>query len=121
NGAGKSTLLRLLAGREKATSGIVILGQNVQRGYFAQDQAEVLDPTKTVLDQVIAVAPNGTATETIRTTLGGLLFRQDDVFKRIADLSGGERSRVALARLAFQPANLLLLDEPTNHLDVSAK
>ncbi|MBI2940817.1 MAG: ABC-F family ATP-binding cassette domain-containing protein, partial [Chloroflexi bacterium] len=121
NGAGKSTLLRLLAGRERPTAGSLIVGPNTQRAFFAQDQAAALDGDRSILDEVYSVVPNGTTIEAVRTLLGRFLFTQDDVFKRTRDLSGGERSRVALAKLLFQPANVLLLDEPTNHLDVGSK
>jgi ATP-binding cassette subfamily F protein 3 len=121
NGAGKSTLLRLLARAERPDRGSIIYGEAVEPSYFAQHQAEALTPTNTVLDEVYGAARYGTTTTQVRTLLGRLLFRQDEVFKRVADLSGGERSRVALAKMLLRPANLLLLDEPTNHLDVPAK
>ena len=121
NGAGKSTLLRLLARMERPDRGNVLYGEAVEPSYFAQQQAEALTPTNTVLDEVYGAARYGTTVTQVRTLLGRLLFRQDDVFKRVADLSGGERSRVALAKMLLRPANLLLLDEPTNHLDVAAK
>ncbi len=121
NGAGKSTLLRLLANVEAADRGRVALGHNVQMAYFSQTQAETLDDERTVLESIEQIAPPGmTRTET-RELLGGFLFQQDDVFKKVAVLSGGERSRLALARMLLTPANLLLLDEPTNHLDISAR
>ena len=121
NGAGKSTLLRLIAKVEKPDRGYVVYGPSVQAAYFAQHQAESLNPANTILDEVYGVARQGTLTVQIRNLLGQLLFRQDEVFKRIDTLSGGERSRVALAKMLLRPANLLLLDEPTNHLDVAAK
>ena len=121
NGAGKSTLLRHLANVETADRGRIALGHNVQIAYFSQTQAESLDDERTVLESIEQIAPPGmTRTET-RELLGGFLFQQDDVFKKVAVLSGGERSRLALARMLLSPANLLLLDEPTNHLDISAR
>ena len=121
NGAGKSTLLRLLANVEAADRGRVALGHNVQMAYFSQTQAKTLDDERTVLESIEQIAPPGmTRTET-RELLGGFLFQQDEVFKKVAVLSGGERSRLALARMLLTPANLLLLDEPTNHLDISAR
>lgn len=120
NGAGKSTLLRLMAGVEQPSSGEVAYGLRVMPGYFSQNQAESLTPTNTVLDEAYAVDETVTLTR-IRTLLGCFLFRGEDVFKPIAKLSGGERSRLALAKLLLKPHNVLLLDEPTNHLDLGAK
>jgi len=119
NGAGKSTLIKLLAGREPLTSGQYTLGHNAQPDYFAQDQYKELDPDARMLDDLIGVAPR-TTTE-LRNLLGCFLFSEDDVFKRIGVLSGGERNRYALARMLLHPSNFLLLDEPTNHLDMRAK
>jgi ATP-binding cassette subfamily F protein 3 len=110
----------LLAGREALTSGEYVLGHNVEMDYFAQDQYKELDPGARVLDDLESVAPRSTMTE-LRTLLGCFLFSEDDVFKPIGVLSGGERNRYALARMLLQPANFLLLDEPTNHLDMRAK
>jgi ATP-binding cassette, subfamily F, member 3 len=120
NGAGKSTLIKLLAGDEPATAGQLRLGHNVEADYFAQDQYKVLDPESRVLDDLERIAPTSTQTE-LRNLLGCFLFRDEDVFKRIGVLSGGERNRYALLRLLLHPANFLLLDEPTNHLDLRAK
>jgi ATP-binding cassette subfamily F protein 3 len=120
NGAGKSTLIKLLAGVEPLTSGSYQLGHNVSFEYFAQDQYKELDPTARLLDDLAAVAPKWTLTE-LRSLLGCFLFSEDDVFKQMGVLSGGERNRYAIARLLCQPANFLLLDEPTNHLDMRAK
>ncbi|HEY9721391.1 MAG TPA: ABC-F family ATP-binding cassette domain-containing protein [Oscillatoriaceae cyanobacterium] len=120
NGAGKSTLLRVLAGVEPPTTGEVAYGMRVLPGYFSQHQAESLDETNTVLDEAYSVDDTVPLTR-IRTLLGCFLFQGEDVFKPVAKLSGGERSRLALAKLLLKPANLLMLDEPTNHLDLGAK
>jgi ATP-binding cassette subfamily F protein 3 len=120
NGAGKSTLIKLLAGSEPLTSGEYRLGHNAEVDYFAQDQYKELDPNARMLDDLQGEAPRSTNTE-LRSLLGCFLFSEDDVFKRIGVLSGGERNRYALARMLLQPSNFLLLDEPTNHLDMRAK
>jgi ATP-binding cassette subfamily F protein 3 len=120
NGAGKSTLIKLLAGMEPATAGEIRLGHNVDCDYFAQDQYKALDPQLRLLDDLFAVAPRSTQTE-LRSLLGCFLFSEDDAFKTIGVLSGGERNRYALARMLLHPSNFLLLDEPTNHLDLRAK
>lgn len=120
NGAGKSTLIKLLAGNEPLTSGEFKLGHNVDPDYFAQDQYKELDQERRMLDDLEQVAPRKTQTE-LRSLLGSFLFSDDDVFKPIGVLSGGERNRYALARMLLQPSNFLLLDEPTNHLDLRAK
>ncbi len=120
NGAGKSTMIKLLAGAEPLTSGEYTLGHNVLPDYFAQDQYKELDPTARMLDDLSSAAPRAETTE-LRTLLGCFLFSDDDVFKQIGVLSGGERNRYALARILLAPANFLLLDEPTNHLDMKAK
>src|SRR5215469_2838839 len=115
NGAGKSTLIKLLAGIEPLTAGEYKLGHNVLADYFAQDQYKELDPDARILDDLGALSPRSTETE-LRSLLGCFLFSEDDVFKKIGVLSGGERGRYALLRLLLHPANFLLLDEPTNHL-----
>jgi ATP-binding cassette subfamily F protein 3 len=120
NGAGKSTLIKLLAGTEPLSSGEFRLGHNVLSDYFAQDQYKELDPDARILDDLGAMSPRSTETE-LRSLLGCFLFSEDDVFKKIGVLSGGERGRYALLRLLLHPANFLLLDEPTNHLDMRAK
>src|ERR1700733_1436307 len=120
NGAGKSTLIKLLAGSEPLTSGEYRLGHNAEVDYFAQDQYKELDPNSRMLDDLQGEAPRATNTE-LRSLLGCFLFSEDDVFKKIGVLSGGERNRYALARMLLQPSNFLLLDEPTNHLDMRAK
>jgi ATP-binding cassette subfamily F protein 3 len=120
NGAGKSTLIKLLAGTEPSTNGQFRLGHNVQSDYFAQDQYKELDPDSRMIDDLGELSPRSTETE-LRGLLGCFLFSEDDVFKKIGVLSGGERGRYALLRLLLHPANFLLLDEPTNHLDLRAK
>jgi len=120
NGAGKSTMIKLLAGIEPLTSGDYTLGHNAMPDYFAQDQYKELDPERRMLDDLGDAAPRSTNTE-LRTLLGCFLFSDDDVFKKIGVLSGGERNRYALARMLLAPSNFLLLDEPTNHLDMRAK
>jgi ATP-binding cassette, subfamily F, member 3 len=120
NGAGKSTLIKLLAGSEPTTLGEYRLGHNVQADYFAQDQYKELDGDARLLDDLGEASPRSTQTE-LRGLLGCFLFSEDDVFKKIGVLSGGERGRYALLRLLLHPANFLLLDEPTNHLDLRAK
>ena len=120
NGAGKSTLIKLLAGTEPLTRGEYVLGHNAMPDYFAQDQYKELDPEARLLDDLMGVANGKTMTE-LRSLLGCFLFSEDDVYKPIGVLSGGERNRYALARLLLNPSNFLLLDEPTNHLDMRAK
>ena len=122
NGAGKSTLIKLLAGIEPLSEGEFQLGHNVEADYFAQDQYKALDPEARLLDDLTRAAPMSMSTQTeLRSLLGCFLFTEDDVFKRIRVLSGGERNRYALAKMMLQPSNFLLLDEPTNHLDLRAK
>jgi ATP-binding cassette subfamily F protein 3 len=120
NGAGKSTLIKILAGAEPLSAGEFSLGHNAQPDYFAQDQYKELDASARMLDDLGTVAPRATNTE-LRSILGSFLFSEDDVFKQIGVLSGGERNRYALARMLMMPSNFLLLDEPTNHLDMRAK
>ncbi|MBM3784839.1 MAG: ABC-F family ATP-binding cassette domain-containing protein [Acidobacteria bacterium] len=120
NGAGKSTLIKLLAGIEPLTKGEFTLGHNVDLDYFAQDQYKELDPDSRILDDLTHIAGMKTQTE-LRSLLGCFLFSEDDVFKRIGVLSGGERNRYALAKMMLRPSNFILLDEPTNHLDMRAK
>src|SRR5437588_8922894 len=120
NGAGKSTLIKLLAGTEPLTGGEFRVGHNVLLDYFAQDQYKELDPDARILDDLGALSPRSNETE-LRSLLGCFLFSEDDVFKKIGVLSGGERNRYALLRMLLHPANFLMLDEPTNHLDLRAK
>lgn len=121
NGSGKSTLLHLMMGMENATEGIVELGKhNVIPGYFEQNQAEALESTKTVMETIHDEVPDW-KNEEVRTLLGRFLFSGETAFKKVASLSGGEKARLALAKMLLRPANLLLLDEPTNHLDIPAK
>jgi ATP-binding cassette, subfamily F, member 3 len=119
NGAGKSTLLKLLAGVLPVRHGVRELGHNVRTGYFSQNRIDVLNASHTVLDSARDM-PNPVSEQTARTVLGSFLFRGDDVFKTVAVLSGGEKSRLALVRLLLDPPNLLLMDEPTTHLDVGS-
>ncbi|CAI2717372.1 ABC-F family ATP-binding cassette domain-containing protein [Nitrospina watsonii] len=117
NGAGKSTLLKLLAGQVAPDAGSLELGHNVSRAYYAQHHVETLTPTHTVLESLVEMAPQLTHTAQ-RSILGAFLFSGDDVDKKVNVLSGGERSRLSLARMLAAPAPFLLLDEPTNHLDI---
>ncbi|HSS18088.1 MAG TPA: ABC-F family ATP-binding cassette domain-containing protein, partial [Candidatus Dormibacteraeota bacterium] len=119
NGAGKSTLLKLLSGVLPVQHGVRELGHNVRAGYFSQNRIDVLNASHTVLDSARDM-PNPVSEQTARTVLGSFLFRGDDVFKTVAVLSGGEKSRLALVRLLLNPPNILLMDEPTTHLDVGS-
>ena len=119
NGAGKTTLLKLLAREIEPDAGVVALGHNVVTGYFAQHHTERLDPARTILEEVHGLVPTQ-AQSWVRGVLGSFLFSGDEVEKRIGVLSGGERARVALARLLVVPSNFLLMDEPTNHLDLDS-
>lgn len=120
NGAGKSTLMRIIAGKENYNSGKIEYGFNVIIKYFAQEQSSAMDTDKTVLETMEEVSSDETQSR-LRTLLGGFLFRGDDVFKRVEVLSGGEKSRLALARMLLEKSNFLILDEPTNHLDMKSK
>ena len=119
NGAGKSTLLKLLAGVLPVQSGKRELGLNVRVGYYAQHRVEMLRSDRTVLAEALDT-PQRVSEEAVRTVLGSFLFRGDDVFKPVAVLSGGEKSRLALIKLLLDPPNLLLMDEPTTHLDMAS-
>jgi ATP-binding cassette subfamily F protein 3 len=120
NGAGKSTMIRMMAGLENLNDGVREPGHNVTVSYFAQHQADELDLEKTVFEVMREVAPKADETQ-LRTILGCFLFQGDDVFKKVAVLSGGEKSRLALARMLMKPANFMIFDEPTNHLDMKSK
>jgi ATP-binding cassette subfamily F protein 3 len=120
NGAGKSTLIKIIAGTVDIQDGAVLYGHHVTMDYYAQHQLEILNPTATILEELTAVTPHLTP-EQRRTMLGAFLFSGDEVFKPIAVLSGGEKARVALAKMLSRPANLLVMDEPTNHLDILAR
>ncbi len=120
NGAGKSTLMRILSGAESPDTGERTLGHQVVMEYFAQDEANKLDPVKTVYQTLESDSPIGMV-PMIRNILGGFLFEGDDIYKKAGVLSGGERTRLAVARMLLRPANTLLLDEPTNHLDLDSK
>ena len=120
NGAGKSTLIKLLSGAEPLSSGSYTLGHNALPDYFAQDQYKELDKEVRMIDDIANASPRATQTQ-LRGLLGCFLFSEDDVFKKIGVLSGGERNRYALAKILLAPSNFLLLDEPTNHLDMRAK
>ena len=119
NGAGKSTLMKLITGQLQTDTGSVDLGQNVTQAYYAQHQLETLNEANTVLGELDSVAPGWTSSEE-RRLLGAFLFHGDDVEKRVSVLSGGERARLALAKMLVAPDPLLLLDEPTNHLDIDS-
>ena len=120
NGAGKSTLLKMVVGKEDYNEGEITLGHNVLIGYFEQNQAEALDLHKNVFDTIHDDFPKMTHEE-VRGVLGKFLFSGDSVFKQVRDLSGGEKARLALAKMLLTPVNFLILDEPTNHLDIPAK
>jgi ATP-binding cassette subfamily F protein 3 len=120
NGSGKSTLMRLLSGEEAPDAGTRTEGHNVVMQYFAQDEATRLDPAPTVYETLASGSPHDMV-PAIRNILGGFLFSGDDVYKRVRVLSGGERTRLAVARMLLRASNTLLLDEPTNHLDLDSK
>jgi ATP-binding cassette subfamily F protein 3 len=117
NGAGKSTLLKILAGDVEFQQGERDLGHNARIGYFSQHRSATLDPERTVLEEVVASAPL-MREEEVRGILGSFIFRKDDIFKKTAVLSGGEKSRLNLIKFLVDPPNLLLMDEPTTHLDI---
>jgi ATP-binding cassette subfamily F protein 3 len=116
NGIGKSTMLKMIAGTETPTSGTIEINPRTVLGYFAQHQAEALVPSRTIMEETL-YGLNHQQEEMARNLLARLLFKGDEVFKSVGVLSGGERSRVALAKFLLRPANFYLLDEPTNHLD----
>jgi len=120
NGAGKSTLMRMLSGEEEPDAGTRAFGHQVVMQYFAQDEAVRLDPHLTIYETLSSGSPIHMV-PMIRDILGGFLFSGDDIYKRVGVLSGGERTRLAVARMLLRPSNTLLLDEPTNHLDLDSK
>jgi ATP-binding cassette subfamily F protein 3 len=120
NGEGKSTLAKIIIGEINDYSGVFKLGHQVSIGYFAQNQAALLDGEKTVFDTIDQIAV-GDIRPKIRNILGSFLFDEDDIEKKVKVLSGGEKARLALAKLLLTPCNLLVLDEPTNHLDMNSK
>jgi ATP-binding cassette subfamily F protein 3 len=119
NGAGKSTLLKILAANVTPQQGERELGHNVKAGYYSQYRVDMLDPSRTVLEEGLDT-PQRVTEQFVRTLLGSFLFRGDDVFKKVSVLSGGEKSRLALVKLLLDPPNLLLMDEPTTHLDMNS-
>jgi ATP-binding cassette subfamily F protein 3 len=120
NGAGKSTFLKALAGETEPTTGNLNMGVNVYPGYFSQHAMDILEPRKTVLETLQNAMPQAHL-GTLRNLCAAFLFQGDDIYKRIDKLSGGEKSRVVLAKMLVQPLNLLILDEPTNHLDIQSR
>lgn len=120
NGAGKSTLLKIITGQTDATGGSCKIGPSIQFGYFSQNSLDVLDPKKTILQEVEGRVPNASM-GFIKSLLGSFLFSGEEVEKKISVLSGGEKSRVLLACILSHPVNLLVLDEPTNHLDIKSR
>lgn len=120
NGAGKSTFLKIITGQTEATNGVCKMGPSIQYGYFSQNSLDVLDPKKTILQEVEARVPNASM-GFIKSLLGSFLFSGEEVEKKISVLSGGEKSRVLLACILSHPVNLLVLDEPTNHLDIKSR
>ncbi|MFC1951725.1 ABC-F family ATP-binding cassette domain-containing protein [Chloroflexota bacterium] len=120
NGAGKTTLLKILAGTLPFERGERILGHNVSTSYFAQYYIELLNPQNSIIDELRQIAPNETE-QKLRGLLGAFLFSGEDVLKKVSVLSGGEKTRLAIAKMLIRPANLLLMDEPTNHIDIPSR
>ena len=120
NGAGKTTLLKMIAGVSAPDSGAVKLGASLKMAYFAQQSLDVLNPDLTVIEQLQSDFPHDNL-GSLRSLAGAFQFSGDDVDKKIRSLSGGEKSRLAMARMLYDPPNFLVLDEPTNHLDLATK
>src|SRR6185369_12367391 len=120
NGAGKSTLLKMVAGEGKPDAGTVTVGASVKMGYFAQHAMELLSPTKTVWDTLIDAFPKATV-GSLRSLAGCFGFSGDEIEKSCRVLSGGEKARLVIAKMLYDPPNFLVLDEPTNHLDMATK
>jgi ATPase subunit of ABC transporter with duplicated ATPase domains len=120
NGAGKSTLLKLIAGSAKPDAGEVMIGASVKMGYFAQHAMELLNGEETAIESVMSVHPRASL-GSLRTLLGAFGFSGDDADKKCRILSGGEKARLVLAKMLYEPPNFLVLDEPTNHLDLATK
>ena len=120
NGAGKSTLLKMMAGQTDCQEGRLDMGASVEMGYFSQNSLDLLDPSRTIFEQVYEAMPTASIAQ-VRGLLGGFLFTGDEVDKKIGVLSGGEKSRVVLALIMSKPVNFLVLDEPTNHLDMRSR
>jgi ATP-binding cassette subfamily F protein 3 len=120
NGAGKSTILKIMAGVLEYDHGELILGKDVTRAYFAQHQFDLLNPDHTVFEELLSVSTDESQTA-LRSLLGTFLFSGEEIHKRVSVLSGGEKSRLVLAKMLLRPANFLLLDEPTSHLDISSR
>lgn len=121
NGCGKTTLFKIIMGLQEASAGEVVMGDKVELGYYAQHQLQILNPEITVLDTLVQEMPSDTPIAEIRGILGRFLFSKDDVHKKVGVISGGEKGRLALAKLMVSGPNLLLLDEPTNHMDIPAQ